>query len=1441
MATIDTLSIDIKSNSKAAVNGINALITSLSRLKSATRDGAGLGGLNDKLKSLSGTLGGLRISSQRASGGYVDLWAKMSLVNSATRKLVSSLGYAITESNKYIEDLNLFTVSMGEYADDAQRYAEKVSEVMGIDPAQFMRNQGVFMTISKGFGVSADRAAIMSKNLTQLGYDLSSFFNISYEDSMKKLTSAISGELEPIRRLGYDLSKARLKQEALNLGIHKSFLDMTQAEKAQLRYHAIMTQVTAVQGDMARTLDAPSNQLRVLSAQAVQCARAFGNIFIPALNAVLPVAIAVMKVLRGLAESIAGLFGFKLPKVDMSSIKTGAAALGDMSDAAKGTAGGLGKAGEAAKKLKNSLLGIDELNVLSKDSDNAGSGRGSGGAGGAGGGSEFDFDLPTYDFLGNAINSKVDKIKGIIEGAIKEIMVVLAAASLVIGIILVATGANIPLGLGLIAIGAYTLGKEIAVNWDSMSKPLADLLHFLTGLIAGFALAVGAVLVFTGANIPLGVALMVLGAVSLAASLAINWYKLEGKFKGILQTLDLMLGAAFLTLGAILTLTGVNIPLGIALLAKGALDLVSAADEKWDFLPDKVRDIIAGIDAVVGIAFLTLGAVIAFSGVNIPLGIGLLATGALQLATMNPVAWERLPNEIKAKIAVIEAIIGLSLLFIGTVLALSGINVPLGIGLMAGGAIELATTSVLNWNQLSDDTKRIISDIEAAVGGALLAIGAILAFSGANILLGLGMIAIGAVVLASAVGLNWDKLNEDVVQAIASLAEVLGTASLVMGAILAFSGFNIPLGIVLMGAGAALLVTAAALNWNKLPAQLREALTTVLVVTGMIALVIGIILVMGGLLPLGIALIAIGATSLFTAVAVNWNFIKDKIQENWGAFVFAGVVLVVLGILLCFATLLPLGIGLIAAGAGVLATAIALTPDGVKKEITNTLDSIKKVVDDNRVAIGLIMCLTVVGLPLGIGLLVDEFAKSSKTTTIDKLALPNLTQEQLDEIQARYDKFRANSVTTMTEAGRETVNGYVRGISERQPEALEAMRRWGESASSTFKEPLKIHSPSKVFYEHGENTVQGFANGISERNIDSRNSITSWAENIKEWFIDNSLGGINSSTFSTYGNDVIEGFRIKINSAYPNSKESVVTWANSIREWFTDSSAGGINNDTFQGYANNTIDGFKEKIGNSYTNTEPNMNRWANEIKRWFNSIVSEKAFGEIAYDTIKGFKNEISSRYTDTQSNMETFGIKVKGWFTQHASGDSFYKVASDVIDGFKRGIGELYSTCKNSISNWGSSIISWFKDTLDVNSPSKKFYEIGKFTVDGFNLAISKEGKTSKEMVQNWAESFTNISPKIALLVDTSEVENYNPVQSYSKNIPVGIKNSYQVGIDDFSDGMEKLYKTYIEPKLNQIADDMKRQADRQEQTIVQVGNRTIAEAVTTQRQADGYVFTV
>lgn len=427
-------------------------------------------------------------TNSRASTSYINLWAKLRMARVAIQSIGNTIASWLHTSNQYIEDMNLFNVALGEYASEAQKYAEQVGEVLGIDPGEFMRNQGTFNTIISGFGVASDKAYLMSKNLTQLGYDISSFFNISFEDAMQKLQSGISGELEPLRRLGYDLSVARLQEEALALGIEKKVSAMTQAEKSQLRYYAIMTQVTTAQGDMARTLNAPANQLRVLQAQVTQCAKALGNIFIPALNAVLPYAIALAKIVRMLANSIASLFGFKLPEVDYSGISAGASAVGDLADNAGDASDGLGKAGKAAKKLKNALLGIDELNVLSKDDSSSGSGSGSGSGAGIGG-NDLGIDLPTYDFLGNAVSSKIDAIVDKLKewlGLNEEINSLSDLLHTRLGRILTTVGA-IALGLA-----AWKISKGVL----SALKYMQNLKNL--GLDNAFTITVGISLLVTG-------------------------------------------------------------------------------------------------------------------------------------------------------------------------------------------------------------------------------------------------------------------------------------------------------------------------------------------------------------------------------------------------------------------------------------------------------------------------------------------------------------------------------------------------------------------------------------------------------------------------------------------------------------------------------------------------------------------------------------------------------------------------------------------------------------------------------------------------------------------------------------------------------------------------------------------------------------------------------
>lgn len=729
------------------------------------------------------------------------------------RKIGHFIAQAVTESNKYQEDLNLFTVALGQYAAEAQNYAEKVSDVMGIDPAQWLRNQGVFNTLLTGFGDTAERAQLMSQNLTQLGYDISSFFNISIEDAMQKLQSGISGELEPLRRLGYDLSQARLEQTALNLGIKESVANMTQAEKAELRYYAIMTQVTTAQGDMARTLEAPANQLRILQAQLTQAARAIGNIFIPALNAILPYAIAVVQVIREIANALANLAGFKLTEVDYSGVNSAAVGAGSLADNLDDAAG-------AAKKLKQYTAGFDELNVFAP---NTGSGSGAG-AGGAGG---FDFDLPTYDFLGDAVQTRIGEIKKMIEDTLAEITTIVSGFMLAVGAILVVTGVNIPLGVGLMAAGAVGLAATVGLNWTAMSSELASTLALITGVVGGFLLALGAIMAFSGANLPLGIALMALGGASLVSAAVINWHNSDRHLTDALTTLTGVLAGASLAVGAMLAFTGVATGLGIALMAVGAVTLVSAAALNWNSIPDALASPLSRVGLLVSGATLALGAILAFSGC-MPLGIALMAIGATSLVSVMALNWNGLSDEIQNVIAIITTVVSVAFLAIGAALAFSGANIPLGLALLTAGAVTMGTAIMPNWNDLSDNVQQKISMITTVVGGALLAVGAILALSGVALPLGLGLMAAGALSLGAVATLNWDFVVNSIKKVVSVITGILSGALIVLGVLLCLSGAGVGLGLAVLAAGLSLSYAAWTLDDNPITRFVRQMANSII-------------------------------------------------------------------------------------------------------------------------------------------------------------------------------------------------------------------------------------------------------------------------------------------------------------------------------------------------------------------------------------------------------------------------------------------------------------------------------------------------------------------------------------------------------------------------------------------------------------------------------------
>ena len=460
----------------------------------------------------------------------------------------------------------------------------------------------------------------------------------------------------------------------------------------------------------------------------------------PIMKVVIPAFILLVNVLtrivNALATLVSKLFGTSFPK----SAAEAAAAYGDEAEA-------ISDVGDAAKKAGKSMASFDEINQLSNDS-------GSSGGAGAGGGIGSDTIAPDFSAM---IKDQLTSITELFVGA----------ALLALGAILTFSGANILLGIALMAVGALAVWDAVSNHWGEIAGILQGQVGLITAIVSTALLAIGAILVFSGANIPLGLGLMIAGAVGLAATVAANWGSITEALQGPIGIITAIVSGALLVVGAILAFSGANIPIGIGLMAAGAVGLAAVAAVNWDTITAALRGPVGNIVAIVGAALLALGAILAFSGANLPLGIGLMVAGAAGLAATATINWDTIKTKLQGPIGKVTAIVSAALLAVGAILAFTGASLPLGIGLMAAGAIGLAATAAVNWNTIQEKMKGPLGKTTAIVGGALLALGAVLLFTGAGIPLGLGLLAAGGVslaaafapaifCLAAAIAPNWD-------------------------------------------------------------------------------------------------------------------------------------------------------------------------------------------------------------------------------------------------------------------------------------------------------------------------------------------------------------------------------------------------------------------------------------------------------------------------------------------------------------------------------------------------------------------------------------------------------------------------------------------------------------------------------------------------------------
>lgn len=310
----------------------------------------------------------------------------------ALKTIFSKVMEAFTKSNNYAETLTMVSNVMGDSAKEAKAYADQVERLVGIDSAEWLRNSATLFQMFSGFGISSKYAAHMSKQLTQLAYDIQSVYEGSdLTEVMRRIKSGISGEVEGMRNYGVELSNAAMQEYLLSKGINVKVSALSMSQKAMVRYNMIMEKTRAFQGNLASEIATPANAFRILSAQVSIAARYFGQFVSVIAAKVIPIMQVVVKVIAMAAQALASLFGYTLPSISGSGGMS--SGVDDIADSIGGVGGA---ASDAKDELKGLLASFDEINVIQQEKSSGG-----GGGGGGGGGVDLsDFVLdPGYDFL----------------------------------------------------------------------------------------------------------------------------------------------------------------------------------------------------------------------------------------------------------------------------------------------------------------------------------------------------------------------------------------------------------------------------------------------------------------------------------------------------------------------------------------------------------------------------------------------------------------------------------------------------------------------------------------------------------------------------------------------------------------------------------------------------------------------------------------------------------------------------------------------------------------------------------------------------------------------------------------------------------------------------------------------------------------------------------
>ena len=365
--------------------------------------------LRKEINKANKNISGLQKSANKGTAGVSTAFKKLK-----TGIVALGIGKVIKDSLQSgmdaIESENLFETVFKNNADAVRSWSDDLSNALGLNAYAVRNNAGVIYSMTSSMGIAEENALKMSKGIATLTEDLASFRNLSSEEAFTKLKAGITGEAEPLKALGILVDENTVKQVAYSEGIAENGAELTQQQKVLARYVAILKQTGDAQGDLAKTLESPSNQLRQLKQQATNLGIAFSNFLMPAVSTVLPYLTALTKIAAQAVSNLASFFGIGAD--DSTSEETE-----KTKENVSGLGSGLDDANKKAKKLKQSLAGFDEMNVLqdnSSDSEDT-SGVGSTATVGVG------FDLSEYDAHLDLISEKAKAVTETVEGIFADL------------------------------------------------------------------------------------------------------------------------------------------------------------------------------------------------------------------------------------------------------------------------------------------------------------------------------------------------------------------------------------------------------------------------------------------------------------------------------------------------------------------------------------------------------------------------------------------------------------------------------------------------------------------------------------------------------------------------------------------------------------------------------------------------------------------------------------------------------------------------------------------------------------------------------------------------------------------------------------------------------------------------------------------------------------